>query len=894
MEQQRQQRAHICQCLTRIATFRRDKTLTIFGTRRKTGFEFVQSVHALALSLRQLGLAPGDVVAIAALNRFLRECVRKISSQHTNISHAFLLLHQFASIAQIFLDGSDLRKGRQVHAQVIVNGYDDTGVFGIRILGMYVLSKSLSDALNVFSRMELLCHASPWNWMIRGFTIMCCFEFALLFYFKMLGCGVHPDKYTFPYLIKACSGLSSVGLGRSIHEKVHSMGLDMDAFVGSALIKLYAENGFLVDARSLFDKIHFKDCVLWNVMLNGYIKNWESDEALGMFRKMRDTAVKPNFVTFACVLSACATEGIIEYGTQLHGLAVMYGLDSHSSVANTLLSVYSKCRCLHDARKLFDMMPQTDLVTWNGMIAGYVQNRHMDEAWDLFSELLSSNLKPDSITFSSFLPSVSELAGLNQCKEIHCYVIRHGVCLDRFLESALLDIYLKCGGIEVAEKIFSRTMTVDVVTCTTVISGYVLNGMHDNALEIFRWLIGVRIRPTVLTFASVLPAFTGLAALKLGKELHCCILKNGHEKKCHVGSALTDMYAKCGRLDIARQVFDRLLERDSVVWNAMITSYCQNGKPGDAIDLFRQMGLNQTEYDCVTISAVLSACANLPALRYGKEIHGFMVKGGLRSDLFAESALIDMYGKCGHLVSARRAFDLMKGKNEVSWNSMIAAYGTHGHINEALSLFHEMLENQILPDHVTFLAIISACSHVGLLDKGLHYFRFMTQECGIIARMEHYACMVDLLGRAGRLNDALSIIRGMPFDPDPGIWGALLGASRMHGDVEIAEIASHYVLKLDPQNSGYYTLLSNARADAGHWDGVAKIRSLMKERGVQKLPGCSWIEVNGTTNVFAAADVGHPQATEIYHLLKMLLLELRKEGYAPRPYLPPYCQTEVR
>ncbi|KAF6174778.1 hypothetical protein GIB67_031302 [Kingdonia uniflora] len=742
-------------------------------------------------------------------------------------------------------DASALRQVHQVHTQIIVNGFSNLGFLQIRVLGVYVVCRSLGNAVKVFlGVLEIWpkCSAGPWNWMIRGFAMMGWLKFSILVYFKMLGCGVLPDKYTFPYVIKACNGLSNVKLGRLVHENVCSMGLEMDVFVGSSLVKMYAENGLIDEARNLFDKIPMRDCVLWNVMLNGYVRNGELKEVIRLFGKMRLSEIKPDYATFACVLSVCATEKMVEFGMQIHGLALTCGLDTDSPVANTLLAMYSKCKCLYDARRLFDMMrPQAGLVTWNGMIAGYVQNGFMNEARVLFRKLLVSGIKPDPITFASFLPSVSDSSNIRWGKEIYGNILRHEVCLDAFLKSALIDIFFKCRGIDMACKVYRQTDTVDVVICTAMVSGYVLNGMYTNALEIFRTVLRTRMRPNSVTLASIVPALAGLTALKLGKELHGYILKNDEEGKHYVASALTDMYAKCGRLDVACEIFGRMTERDSVAWNSMITSFCQNGKPEEAINLFRQMGSEGTNYDCVTISATLSACANLPALRYGKEIHSFTMKGLMRSDLFIGSGLIDMYAKCGNLIFARRVFDLMKVKNEISWNSMIAAYGVHGHVNEALDLFHNLHKEGIQPDHITFLAVISACSHAGLVDKGYSYFQSMKGEYKILARVEHYACMVDLFGRAGRLDEALRIIKSMPFDPDAGIWGTLLGASRLHGDVKFAEIASENLLILDPQNSGYYMLMANVHADAGEWNGVHKIRSMMKKRGVQKLPGCSWI-----------------------------------------------------
>ncbi|XP_057970938.1 pentatricopeptide repeat-containing protein At4g21300 [Malania oleifera] len=787
-----------------------------------------------------------------------------------------------ASILQNFSDPGSIPLVRQVHAQVIVNGIGNVGFLGSKILGVYVLCGSFMDARNTFFQLDLR-YASPWNWMIRAFTMTCCFDFALLFYFKMLGCGTSPDKYTFPYVIKACGGLNDLSLGKLIHNSIRLMGFEIDVFVGSSLINFYANNGCIDDARLLFDKMPYRDCALWNVMLSGYVKGGDTYNSLWLFREMRNGETKPNSVTYASMLSVCASQGMINLGSQLHGLVNICGLEMDSLVANSLLSMYAKGRNLSDARKLFDTMHKTDLVTWNGIIAGYVQNGLMDDAAQMFDEMISSGIKPDLITFASFLPSVTESASLKQGKEIHGYVVRHGMPLDVFLKSALIDVYFKCRNVEMARNIFNQSTAIDIVVCTAMISGYVLNGMNGDALEIFQLLLKEQMRPNSVTLASVLPACAGLAALKLGKELHCNILKNGQDKGCYVGSAITDMYAKCGRLDLAHKYFVRMPEKDAICWNSMITSCAQNGKPEEAIDLFHQMGMEGASYDCVSISAALSACANLAALRYGKEIHGFMMGGAFSLDLYAESALIDMYAKCGKLDFAHRVFNMMQGKSEVSWNTIIAAYGSHGCLRNSIDLFHEMVAEGIQPDHVTFLAIMSACAHAGQVDEGICYFQRMTQEYGITARMEHYACMVDLFGRAGCLCEAVEVIKSMPFNPDAGIWGTLLGACRIHGNVELAEFASGYLFDLDPQNSGYYMLLANVHADAGQWHSVCKIRSMMKERRVQKVPGYSWIEVNNITHMFVAADDSHPRSAQIYLLLNNLLQELRKYGYnAPR------------
>ncbi|KAL3577349.1 hypothetical protein D5086_022632 [Populus alba] len=496
----------------------------------------------------------------------------------------------------------------------------------------------------------------------------------------MLGCGVFPDKYTFPPVIKCCTGLNNVRLGKVIQDMILEMGFDLDMFVASSFIKLYADNGCIEDARRFFDKMIDKDCVLWNVMINGYVQCGESDSAIKLFKDMMSSEAKPDSVTFACVLSISCSEAMVEYGRQLHGLVVRSGLDFDPLVGNTLVTVYSKGRQLGDARKLFDMMPQIDLVVWNRMIGGYVQNGFMDDASMLCNEMISAGIKPDSITFTSFLPSLAESSSLRQVKEIHGYIVRHGVILDVYLNSALIDLYFKCRDAVMACKIFNLSTKFDIVIYTAMISGYVLNGMNKDALEIFRWLLQKKMIPNALTFSSILPACAGLAAIKLGRELHGYITKNELEEKCPVGSAIMNMYAKCGRLDLAHLIFGRISEKDAICWNSIITSFSQDGKPEEAVYLFRQMGMEGVE-------------------------------------------------------------------------------------------------------------------------DGVHYFRCMTEEYGIPAQMEHYACMADLFGRAGHLDEAFEVIKSMPFPPAASVWGTLLGACRVHGNVELAEVASRYLLDLEPKNS---------------------------------------------------------------------------------------------
>ena len=761
-----------------------------------------------------------------------------------------------------------------MHVQTRINGFADLKEAQTRVI---------YDAKELFSSSEKGSSA-VWNCLIRSSSMVGLFELSLLVYLKMFYCSVAPDKQTFLGVLKACVGLRSPELGKLVHGTVRLMGMESDPYLGSALIKLYAENDCLDYARETFDEIPERDCIVWNVMIDGYARNKNYSEAFVLFDEMRRFGSPPNYATLSCILSICATEGKLSHGEQIHDLAIKCGMNQESSVGNTLLTMYSKCKCWNQMTKLFDEMSTRccDLIAWNCMIGGYAQNGFEEEAIDLLHKMQLSKLKPDSITLATVIPLFSARSDLKKGEETHAFIIRNGIALDLFLKSALIDLYFKCREVETAEKVFILTESVDVVIYSAVISGYILNGLCSAAMAAFDALLAVGIKPNAITIASILPACSNLGALKIGRELHCYSLKKGIQDQCFVSSALMDMYAKCGRLELAHNLFERIHHRDSISWNSMISSFSQNGQPEIAIELFRRMGMEGFDYDCTSISSVLSACANVSALHHGREIHAYMLRtGSSTSDIFTESALVDMYAKSGKLIIARQVFNGMQKKNEVSWNSIIAAYGSHGHILQASVLFQSMIKAGSKPDHVTFLSLLSACAHAGMIAMGLEFFRQMAEEFTINPRMEHYACMVDLLGRAGRLDDAFDLIKNMPFSADSGVWGALLGACRVHGAFELAEIASQKLLLLDPQNSGYYVIMANVHALAGRWEGAGKMRMLMKERNVSKPPGCSWIEVAGGTHVFIAADPGHPESPMIYFLLKFLLLQLTEEGYVP-------------
>eukprot|EP01018_Ginkgo_biloba_P019070 Gb_40766 [translate_table: standard] len=584
---------------------------------------------------------------------------------------------------------------------------------------------------------------------------------------------------------------------------------------------------------------------------------------------------------YVSLLQACANLKALAEGKQLHGHILINGINQNVFSETTLVSMYAKCGNVADARFVFDKMQTKNVFSWNAMIGGYAMQRLCFQALKLYYQMQRASVQPDSFTFPCVLKACASLASLQQGMEIHVYIIKGGFDLDVFVKSALVAMYAKCGSLESARHVFDKMSQRDAVSWNAMITGYTQNKHYDEALKLFWQMESEGVNPTKYTITSVLSACAGIVDLQQGKDIHDYISRSGLEFDVFVSNALIAMYAKCGSIKDAYDVFNKMLQRDVVSWNAMIAGYAQNGFCADALELFSEMELRGVEPDLVTIASVLPACTHLAALQQGKEIHAYMITSGFNPDVFVDNAFIDMYAKCGSIENARQLFDRMSHRDVVSWNVTIMGYGMHGHGQEALSLFSHMQKAFVRPDDITFMAVLSACSHAGLVDEGWQYFDIMSRDYHIIPSVEHYACMVDLLGRAGCLDEAQNFIKKMPFEPNAIVWRALLGACKIYCNMELGEHVAERLLELEPEYAGNYVLLSNIYAAAGRWDDVTKVRAVMKDRGVKKCPGCSWIEIKSRVHSFVVGDRSHPQSKKIYALLDSLALQMEEAGYVP-------------
>lgn len=636
-------------------------------------------------------------------------------------------------------------------------------------------------------------------------------------------------------------------------------------------------------ALLLFKKIDRPGVFLWNAMIRACSWNDRARGAVDLFRCMVGSGVTPNKFTFPFFLKACSGLLALNLGMEVHGRVVRIGLHSDVFVSTALLDLYMKCGQLKISRRMFDEMPQRDIVAWNAMIAGCSLHGMHEDTLSLVTEMQRLGVTPNSSTVVALLPTIGEARVLSQVK------IVHGFCVRRYMDkahvlvgTALLDVYAKCLSLEYAEKVFDGVTAKNEVTWSAMIGAYVSCDRMVQALDAFNQMVlDQRCPPTPTTLATILRACARLTDLSRGRQLHGYLTKSGISSDITVGNSLLSMYSKCGNAGDALGLFGEMGTRDTVSYSAIISGCLQNGSAEVALRIFRQMQASSAEPDAATMVGVIPACSHLAALQHGRCSHGYVVVRGLSSDTSVCNALVDMYAKCGRIILARKLFDRMSKRDIVSWNTMMSGYGLHGLGKEALSLFFGLQAVGLDPDDVTFIGVLTACSHSGLVEEGKELFSAMSEKFNLVPRVEHCICMVDLLGRGGFLQEARDFVQKIPFAPDVRVWGALLSACRLHKDVKLGEEVSRMIQKLGPEGTGNFVLLSNIYSAAGRFDEAASVRILQRDQGFKKSPGCSWVEIRGRVHAFVGGDRSHPCSSRIYEILGDLFIEMRKMGYRP-------------
>ncbi|XP_059643317.1 pentatricopeptide repeat-containing protein At4g21065-like [Cornus florida] len=482
--------------------------------------------------------------------------------------------------------------------------------------------------------------------------------------------------------------------------------------------------------------------------------------------------------------------------------------------------------------------------------------------------------------YVSLLQSCIAQRAIKPGRQLHAQLCLTGLGLNTNLATKLVNLYSLCDYLSDAHLLFDRIPKGNIFLWNILIRGYAWNGPYEVAISLYYRMLDHGLVPDNFTLPFVLKACSALSAIEVGRDIHEHVKRTGWETDVFVGAALIDMYSKCGCVGSSRQVFDKILGRDVVVWNSMLAAYSQNGHPEECLSLCGELASAGFRPTDATLVTAISASADIAAIPQGRELHGFGWRHGFGSHDKVKTALVDMYAKSGYVKVARNLFEKLREKRIVSWNAMITGYAMHGHAAEALDLFEQMtVEAQ--PDHITFVGVLSACNHGGLLKEGQNFFESMKRDYHIEPSVQHYTCMVDLLGHCGRLDEAYNLIMKMTVMPDAGVWGALLNSCKIHANVELGEQALERLIELEPDDSGNYVILSNIYAQAGKWEGVAKMRKLMTDRGLKKSIACSWIEVKNKVHAFLSGDTSHPMSDEIYGELERLGELMAEAGYVP-------------
>ncbi|XP_024979814.1 pentatricopeptide repeat-containing protein At4g39530 [Cynara cardunculus var. scolymus] len=769
-----------------------------------------------------------------------------------------------------------------IHGQIIVSGFQADLFLANILINSYSRCDHLAYARTLFDEMPER-NISSWSSMISAYTQHGYNEEAwMVFLMFQRNCEETPNEYVLASVIRTSTQLGSAVRGSQLHSLVVKTGIDQDVYVGTSIVDFYSKIGKVEDARLVFDALPIKNAVTWTTIITGYARVGKSEVSLQLLSQMKQSDVVPDKYVLSSVLSACSVVGFFEGGKQIHGFVLRREAAMDISVSNALVDLYIKCGKVRTGRMIFNRMPVKNVISWTTMISGYMQNSFDREAMNLFIDMTRNGWKPDGFACTSILTSCASLEALEQGIQTHAYTVKTNLDEDEFVNNGLIDMYSKCNCLADARRAFNGIPNRNVIGYNAMIESYSRHGNLYEALDLFREMRLRYVEPSLLTFVSLLGVSASLLTLELSKQIHGFIIKFGVSLDIFAGSALIDVYSKCSFTFDARRVFDEMSEKDIVVWNSMLFGYTQTSENESSLRLYQELQLSCLQPNEFTFVAMITAASNLASLPIGHQFHTQLSKTGLNLDPFVTNALLDMYAKCGSKQEAQNLFDSTVCRDIVCWNSMILTYAQHGDAKESLKVFERMLNEGTQPNYVTFVAVLSACDHMGLVKDGFDHFETM-RSFGIEPGIEHYACMVSLLARAGKLYEAKEFIERLPIPPAAVIWRSLLSACRVAGNLEMGKYAAEMAILIDPKDSGSYILLSNIFAAKGMWGEVKKVRKRMECNGAVKEAGRSWIEMNNEVHVFIARDGSHRQTDLIYSVIDNLIDHVRTFVYAQDP-----------
>ncbi|KAK4759272.1 hypothetical protein SAY87_022403 [Trapa incisa] len=776
--------------------------------------------------------------------------------------------------------GCMLEEGTQLHGLAVKIGLTCDVYVGTSILHLYGAYGLISLARKFFDEMP---HRNVVSWTSLMVGYMDYGEpWKVIELYRSMGReGKNCNENTFATVVSSCASLEKLSTGLQVLGHIMKLGLESHTSVGNSLISMFGSFGSIRQAWQIFDHVDERDMISWNAIIFAYSSKGHLKESLDLFHKMRFFHDDLNSTTLSTLLSASGSPDNLKWGKGIHSLVVKSGLSLNICVGNTLLNMYSEAGIIEDTELAFNEMPEKDSISWNSMIACYVLEDRSLNALELFIKMLSLRREINYVTFTSALSACSSPKFLIQGKIVHTLVILVGLQDNLIVNNALITMYGKLQLMSEAKKVFQKAPRHDIVTWNALIGGHAENSECEEAIKSFKLLREEGSLLNYITIMSILSScMTSNDLMTRGMPIHALTVINGFEFNNYIQNSLISMYVRCGDYSLGNQIFQEMDAKDPIAWNSIISVSAHQGYSEEAIKLFRAMIISGVEkIDNFSFSGGFAAAANSSALEEGRQLHALVVKLGLDYDLYVINAMMDMYAKCGELYCMMSILPETIERSRMSWNVMISAFARHGCLEEARKTFHEMVELGIEPDHVTFVALLSACSHGGLVDEGLGYYNSMKRDFNVSPGIEHCVCIVDLLGRSGRFLEAETFIEKMPVTANDHIWRSLLSACKVHGNLKLGRRAAEQLFKLDPSDDSAYVLYSNICANSSRWEDMESVRWRMGS--IKKKPACSWVNLKDSVNSFGMGDKSHPQAVQIYTKLEELRRMIKEAGYVP-------------
>jgi len=772
-------------------------------------------------------------------------------------------------------------EGVQVHGFIVKVGLLSDVFVGTSLVHLYGNYGLAADAMKVFQEM-IYKNVVSWTALMVAYVDYGEPSMVMNIYRRMRSEGMSCNDNTMSSVISTCVSLENELLGYQVLGHVIKYGLETNVSVANSLISMFGYFGSVEEACYVFSGMDEHDTISWNSMIAAYIRNGLCKESLRCFSWMFRVHKEINSTTLSTMLAGCGSVDNLKWGRGIHSLVLKFGWNSNVCASNTLITMYSDAGRCEDAELVFQGMVEKDMISWNSMMACYAQDGNCLDALKLLATMFYMRRGANYVTFTSALAACSDPEFATEGKILHALVIHIGLHENVIVGNALVTLYAKSGLMIEAKKVFQTMPKRDGVTWNALIGGHADSEEPDEALKAFKLMREEGVPINYITISNVLGAcLAPNDLLEHGMPIHAFIILTGFQSDEYVQNSLITMYAKCGDLNSSNNIFDRLTYKNASAWNAMMAANAHHGHMEEALKFLLEMRRAGVNVDEFSFSECLAAAAKLAILEEGQQLHGLAVKLGCDSNPFVASATMDMYGKCGEIDDVLRIIPRPINRSRLSWNILTSSFSRHGFFEKAKETFHEMINLGVKPDHVTFVSLLSACSHGGMVEEGLAYYDSMIKEFGIPAKIGHCVCIIDLLGRSGRFAEAETFIKEMPVSPTDHVWRSLLAACKTHGNLELGRKAVENLLKLDPSDDSAYVLYSNICATTGKWEDVEKIRRQMGLNKIKKKPACSWVKLKNKLSLFGMGDHSHPQASEIYAKLEELKKMIKEAGYIP-------------